>query len=60
MTYAQATAQLPANAKWSCSFGNPGEGGYTEYHRDAAGNRYEISNGRWDEGSDKWTIKTGA
>lgn len=37
--------QLPANAKWSCSFGNPGEGGYVEYHRTPDGERWIVSNG---------------
>ena len=49
MTYAQAAAKVPAEAQWSCSFGYPGEGGYVEYYRDAAGNRYVVGNGRWDE-----------
>lgn len=57
MTYAQATANLPADAQWSCSFGNPGEGGYVEYHRDSKGRRHEISNGRWNEGGNAWTYR---
>ncbi|HTI81788.1 MAG TPA: hypothetical protein VL614_15170 [Acetobacteraceae bacterium] len=41
----EALKALPADAKWSCSFGNPGEGGYTEYHRTPAGERWIVSNG---------------
>lgn len=46
-SYAEAAALLPAGAVWSSSFGNPGEGGYTEYHRTSAG-RWRISNGPYD------------
>ena len=42
MTQQQASAQLPADAKWSSSFGYPGEERYSEYWRDAAGRRYFI------------------
>ena len=45
MTYNEIIAQLPADTKWSSSFGYPGEGGYCEYHRDAQGKRYIIQNG---------------
>lgn len=44
-TRGAALAQLPAGAVWSCSFGNPGEGGYVEYHRTLAGERWIVSNG---------------
>jgi hypothetical protein len=57
MTYQQAINQFPADAEWSCSFGNPGEGGYTEFHRDAAGNRYELANGPWHSNGKTWSIK---
>lgn len=57
MTYAQAASKLPPDTSWSCSFGNPGEGGYVEYHRDTAGNRYVLANGRWDEFGDVWTFE---
>lgn len=58
MTYAQAAAKLPETAKWSSSFGNPGNGGgYTEYHRDISGNRYVIANGDWFESGDVWTFE---
>lgn len=53
-TYNEVAQQLPADAKWSCSFGYPGEGGYTEFQRDAAGNKYVIQNGQF---GDEWTIK---
>lgn len=52
-TYRDAAALLPADTKWSSSFGYPGEGGYAEYHRDQAGRRYVIENGRF---GDAWTI----
>lgn len=48
-TYAEAAAALPAEAKWTASFGYPGEGGYTEYHRTPEGKRFKISNGSWAE-----------
>jgi len=48
MTYQQATAKLPTDAKWSSSFGNPGEGGYTEFWRTQT-QRFILSNGRWDD-----------
>jgi len=47
MTYKEATDLLPDNAAWSCSFGYPGDGGYTEFHRTPDGRRYIISNGPW-------------
>ena len=57
MTYSQAIAKLPADAALSCTFGYPGVGGYAEYHRDAAGNRYVIANGRWDDPVKVWTFE---
>jgi hypothetical protein len=57
MTYQQAAAQLPQHAEWSCSFGYPGEGGYVEYHRDAFGNRYVLTNGRYDGPANVWTFE---
>jgi hypothetical protein len=53
-TYSEAAAQLPADAKWSSSFGYPGCSGYAEYHRTQDGRRYVIENGQW---GDAWTIK---
>ena len=55
MTTAQdsAYAQLPADAVWSCSFGNPGNGGFVEYWR-TQGAKYVIRNGSWDDGK-TWT-----
>lgn len=47
LTYFDAAAQLPADAKWSSTFGNPGDGGYTEYWRQPDGTRWIISNGPW-------------
>lgn len=46
-SYHEARIQLPLNAKWSSSFGNAGEGGYTEFWRTPEGVRYTISNGPW-------------
>ncbi len=43
----EAYNQLPADAKWSSSFGNPGEGGFTEFYRTPNGERWIISNGPW-------------
>ena len=46
-TYDAASALLPAGAEWSSSFGNPGEGGYTEFWR--TGNvRHKITNGNYE------------
>jgi hypothetical protein len=42
MTYDQAIGTLPPDAKWSCSFGNPGEDGYSEFWRDRDGQRFEV------------------
>lgn len=47
---------LPTDAKWSCSFGNPGEGNFTEYFRTPNGDRWVISNGRW---GDEWKCEKG-
>src|SRR5208282_4040022 len=47
MTESDAYKLLPAGAVWSCCFGNPGEGGFTEYFR-AGGRRWVITNGPWD------------
>ena len=45
---------LPADAKWSCSFGNPGQGGFTEVYRAPNGDKYEITNGFY---GDEWNCK---
>ena len=58
-SYSEAALQLPADAKWSCSFGYPGEGGYCEYFRDAQGHRFIIGNGPYDAIRPfEWSIKT--
>jgi len=44
-TYTDALTSIPDGAEWSGSFGNPGEGGYAEYHRTQNGERYVIENG---------------
>lgn len=43
----QAYAQLPKDAKWSSSFGYPGEGGFVEFFRQPDGTVWQISNGSW-------------
>jgi hypothetical protein len=45
MTKKEAYALLPVDAKWSSSFGNPGEGGYVEYYRTPQGERWSVTNG---------------
>jgi hypothetical protein len=57
MTKRQAYDQLPADAKWSSSFGYPGEGGFCEYYRDGNGKRYMIENGSWSSDGSEWTMK---
>ena len=47
LTQAQARALIPADAKLSSSFGNPGEGGYVEYFTRPSGQRWALSNGPW-------------
>ena len=54
MTSKEAYARLPADAKWSCSFGNPGDAGFCEFFRTPDGKRYEVSNGRW---GDEWKVE---
>ncbi len=44
-TRSEAVQDLPYGAKWSCSFGNPGEGGYVEYYRAPNGDQWQVSNG---------------
>ncbi len=46
-SYIEAVESLPADAVWSSTFGNPGEGGFTEYWRQPDGTRWTISNGPW-------------
>lgn len=45
-SYSDARAMLPPDAVWSCSFGNPGAHVFSEYFRTAAGERWEVSNGK--------------
>jgi hypothetical protein len=47
-TYAEAADGLPSDARWSCSFDYPGEGGYCERYRTPCGDVWQISNGSWD------------
>lgn len=41
----EAYNQIPKDAVWSCSFGYPGEGGFTEYWRTSTGELWKITNG---------------
>ena len=43
MTRNEAFQLLPTDAKWSSSFGNPGEGGYVEYYRTLDGERWSVT-----------------
>jgi len=54
MTMTEAYDRLPQNARRSSSFGYPGEGGYSEYHRTPDGERWVIENGPWN-GPANWT-----
>jgi hypothetical protein len=47
MTYQDALNLLPSDASVSCTFGFPGEGGYSEFHRTPDGRRFEITNGSY-------------
>lgn len=53
MTQQEAYDLLPTDAVWSCSFGNPGETGFTEYHRTPSGERWVITNGP----RDHWLVR---
>lgn len=58
MTNAEARAAIPADATWSSSFGNPGEGGFTEYFRQADGTRWVLANGPWNAIEPfNWTVQ---
>lgn len=54
-TYGEAAGKLPKGAKWSSTFGNPGDEFYSEYHRDPSGRRFEIAKkgDEWDVGERK-------
>lgn len=57
-TYGAAAASLPEGAKWSSSFGYPGQGGYSEYHRTPEGKRFQIKNGSYLETAPfTWTVE---
>jgi hypothetical protein len=57
-SYEQALNSLGIETKWSSSFGYPGQGGYTEYRRDAKGRLYIVSNGSYlDCAPFNWTAK---
>jgi hypothetical protein len=52
----QAYDQLPADAEWSCSFGNPGERNFEERYRRPDGTLWIISNGFY---GDEWKCERG-
>ena len=54
MTKKEAYDKLPPDAKWSCSFGYPGEGGFTEIYRTPDGNRFQMQNGYF---GDEWSFR---
>lgn len=57
-SYARARLQIPSNARWSSTFGNPGDGGWSEFWRQPDGQRWEISNGPWDAVQPfEWTVR---
>jgi len=57
-SYEQAINSIGIDTEWSCSFGNPGEGGYSEYRRDAKGRRFIVSNGSYlDSAPFHWTAQ---
>lgn len=57
-TLSDAIKSLPDNARWSCCFGNPGEGGYAEAYNTDDGTTYWIRNGSWIEISPfTWTVE---
>lgn len=43
-SYDAAHATLPEGARWSSSFGYPGEGNYDEFWRTDDGRRFRITN----------------
>lgn len=54
MTRQDAHALLPRDAKWFCSFGNPGQERFREVFHTPDGRRFIIENG--DTGRD-WTMR---
>jgi hypothetical protein len=46
-TYQQVCRKLPNDAAISCTFGNPGVGGYSELYRTPDGRRFMLSNGSY-------------
>lgn len=60
MTFAEARNQIPQDAEWSCSFGNPGEGGCSVHFHTKDGRRFVIDNGPWDALKPfNWTVRGG-
>lgn len=53
-TLSDALKALPADAVWSASFGNPGESGYSEYHRASNGRRFRVD--RVESASITWAV----
>jgi hypothetical protein len=55
MRRAQALDAIPDGFAFFCNFGHPGEPGCTEVYKDAAGNRFVLSNGPWSGSGMNWT-----
>lgn len=58
-TLSDAQTSLPADVKLSCTFGYPGEGGFTAFYRRDDGARWTIKNGPWNDiAPDRsWTVE---
>ena len=55
-----AIMATPAGTRWSCSFGQPGEGGYSEYLHTPDDRCFIVSNGLWDALKPfTWTLTEG-
>lgn len=57
MTHAKAVASLPEGAKWSASFGNPGERFYSEYWDAPGGRTFILSDGGDEYLPHDWTVR---
>ncbi len=56
MTITEAYALVPESAKWRCSFGYPGQGGFRDVYATADG-EFWVSNGSWfDGGENDWFV----
>ena len=59
MTYIEALNLLPADVTCTATFGNPGDGGYSEYWRSkVTGERWSVGNGsHLDTAPFNWIVK---